>query len=524
MRRAIVRALPRSIVSRYRIARYRARSRTNIDVAAGDRRWVRDTPDTFRVVGPGATSTVIPDGVVIGDVLGGLAARTTDAAADPVAAIVRARVTFRRFGPIVEEPLIEPLGLVVSRVALDEVGGVPAGSPAVAVYERLRDAGHRMVLVPVEGTATRPVRRDRIDRPSVAVLSLVEMHDVGGGGRGARIALELVRRGHHVTFVSAHGAVGADLGVRFIHPDLEQRPVWEFDPSELAARADDRALVLVEAPDPDLVAVAGRLGEAGYRVVYDIIDRWSDPVLGWDWYDPAVEQALVASADAVVASAPDLGAGPTTVIVPNAVDEFVFGGEAEPPPDLPATDSPLIGYHGSLYGSWFDWDALRRVAVTFDEAEIVVIGELPARVPDLPGNVHFLGARAHVELPAYLQRLAVGVVPFVVSDVSHAVSPLKVFEYLASGVPVAAPPLRAVAGIAGVHVADDLVDAVRAALAAPPIDREAALREHSWSQRCETLLELVGRRLDRTVDRPVTVALRPPVHWPSHGRSPGGRR
>ena len=491
-------------------------------MVGGGRAWVRKTPDTFRVVaGPNDRSETV-EVEVIGDVPD--AATMSSWVGGPVAAVVRARVAFRRFGPIVEEPIVEPLGLVVASDALAEVGGAPAESPAVAVYERLRDAGHRMALVPMAGRASRPVRRDPIDRPSVVVLSLVEMHDVGGGGRGARIALELVRRGHHVTFVSAHGAVGADLGVRFLHPDLEQRPLWDFDPSELVARAADRALVLVEAPDPDLVAVAARLGGSGYRVVYDIIDRWSDPALGWDWYDPTVEEALIASADAVVATAPDLLSGSAGLVVPNAVDEVVFGGDAEPPSDLPASKGPLIGYHGSLYGSWFDWDALRRVAAAFDESQVVVIGEPPERLPHLPDNVHLLGARAHAELPSYLQRLAVGLVPFVVSDVSHAVSPLKVFEYLASGVPVAAPPLRAVEGIAGVHVAADLVDAVRAALDAPPIDREAALRDHSWSRRCGTILAQVDRELDLALDHPAAIILRPPVHWSAHERSPGGRR
>ncbi|HHC09411.1 MAG TPA: glycosyltransferase [Actinobacteria bacterium] len=509
--------MPRAVVGRYRIARYRAASRNNVDVATDDARtWLARTPDTFRVVP--AHRGPVPVGVEVVDDLAPVAPTLPD-----VDAVVWARVARRRFGTIVEEPLVDPVGVVATGEAIAEIGR--SDGDVVAVFDGLWAAGRRLGLVPVPGRATRPVRRDPIARPSVVVCSLVPMHDVGGGSRGARLAVEFLRRGHHVTFVAAHGAMGTDLGLRFVHPDLDQRYLWDFEPSELVARARDPAMVLVEAPVSEFAAVAGKLRSAGYPVVYDVIDRWADPSLGWDWYDASVEEALVASADAVVASAPDLLPNPSAVLVPNAVDDAAFGGaDADLPSDLPASEGPLIGYHGSLYGPWFDWEALRRVAEAFPDGAVVVIGDVPPDVPRLPGNVHLLGPRPQPELPAYLRRFAVGLVPFVVSEVSHAVSPLKVYEYLASGVPVAAPPLRALEGIAGVHVADDLVDAVRAALVGPPVDREQALREHSWTDRCRTILGLAGRDLDPAVERPVAVPIRPAIHWPPSERLGGGRR
>ncbi len=53
-----------------------------------------------------------------------------------------------------------------------------------------------------------------------------------------------------------------------------------------------------------------------------------------------------------------------------------------------------------------------------------------------------------------------GVIPFRVNETTHAVSPLKAYEYLASGVPIAAPPLRALEGLDGVHTDTDLTVAV----------------------------------------------------------------
>jgi glycosyltransferase involved in cell wall biosynthesis len=65
----------------------------------------------------------------------------------------------------------------------------------------------------------------------------------------------------------------------------------------------------------------------------------------------------------------------------------------------------------------------------------------------MPPNVHFLGLKPQIDLPAYVQRFDVGLIPFKVTDTTHAVSPLKAYEYLASGVPVAAPPLRSLEGL-----------------------------------------------------------------------------
>ena len=131
---------------------------------------------------------------------------------------------------------MEPLGIAVRKGVWSALGGGVHESASVVLYERLRDAGSRIVLLPEPGEPLRSQRLDTIAAQSVVVLSLVPLHDVGGGGRPARIALELVRRGYHVTFVAAHGSVGADLGLRYIHPNLEQRWLWEFDPGDLIGR------------------------------------------------------------------------------------------------------------------------------------------------------------------------------------------------------------------------------------------------------------------------------------------------
>jgi hypothetical protein len=202
--------------------------------------------------------------------------------------------------------------------------------------------------------------------------------------------------------------------------------------------------------------------------------------------------------------------GREAVLVPNAVNVAVFGVELPPrPADLPSAER-TIGYHGSLYGDWFDWESVRRVAEANPRAAVVLIGDDKTNRPALPPNVHLLGLKPQTKLPAYLQRFDVGLIPFVVNDMTHAVSPLKAYEYLASGVPIAAPPLRALEGLEGVHADSDLVTAVEKALAGARPDRPRALKEHSWEDR---VVKLTGTDAVLVEYTPVNVVTRPAVHW-----------
>jgi glycosyltransferase involved in cell wall biosynthesis len=201
------------------------------------------------------------------------------------------------------------------------------------------------------------------------------------------------------------------------------------------------------------------------------------------------------------------------LLIPNAVNTTVFGREPGPlPHDFPGGDGPVFGYHGSLYGDWFSWTDLSEVALRHPSARIVLIGDVPATHPAMPPNVHFLGLKPQGSLPDYLARFDVGLLPFVVSPLTHAVSPLKVFEYLACGVPVAAPPLRAVVGIPGVVTAEHLVDAVEEAVTRVHPNRAEALQAHSWEERVGRLLSGLGL-MSPGLGTPPQVVTRPAIHY-----------
>ena len=524
--------IPDRLMARYRLAQHSRSSRINVDLFVDDpataKRWLAVTPDTYRVRLSLPTGQAPDDVALIGDASDDLVSRTRSILADPDigAAVVGEVAPPRLKNRKRVEPDVGPRLIATTSSVLDEVGGVPAGDkPLPGLLARIRDAGHRIGLIPVPPEGAAIVRTDPIEADPVVILAAVPMHDIGGGSRSTQLALEFLKQGFHVTLVSLYEAQeSVDLGLRFIHPNLEQYRVERFDVPSLLRRVTAKGLALVEAPAEPLADRALVLKEAGWKLIYDMIDDWSDPALGGEWFRPQIEKDLIETSDVVIASAPDLvkkveNMGHQAELVPNAVNADVFGVDLPPrPDDLPEAEV-IIGYHGSLYGDWFDWEALKQVAVAFPEAAIVLIGDDKAARPEMPDNVHFLGLKPQTDLPAYLQRFDVGIIPFKVNDTTHAVSPLKVYEYLASGVPIAAPPLRALEYIEGAVTENGIPTAVGLALNASAPDRQTSLAAHSWTRRVETILE--AARLDQSAKPipPVRTATRRVAHWKKDSRN-----
>ena len=117
-------------------------------------------------------------------------------------------------------------------------------------------------------------------------------------------------------------------------------------------------------------------------------------------------------------------------------------------------------------------------------------------------NVRWLGVKEYGELPGYLHHFDVATIPFIVNEVTHSVSPIKLFEYMAGGRPVVTPNLRECAQYEAVQVADDADDYVaklrHAALELRhDPDHQGLLkrtaRANTWEVRVGTLIDALAR-------------------------------
>lgn len=339
------------------------------------------------------------------------------------------------------------------------------------------------------------------------IFSGVPIHDSGGGQRATQLALEFLERGYRVVFLNQYPSYESrELHLPLQHPHLELNTVEAFDPRTFLATHDPvKPLVAIaEFPHPAFLPALNALKAAGGKIVYDLIDDWRSS-LGSDWYSTETERRYYDLSDLLVASAQTLADRLATesrrevALVPNAVNLRLFRrGEYSRPLDM-VTGRPTITYVGALWGEWFDWEQLIALAEAYPQSSVVVIGDYRGQCPKMLPNLHFLGLKPQRELPAYLAHSDVAIIPFKISDLTQAVSPLKVFEYLAMGVPVVSTPLRELEGMPYVFTGathQDFCDQVvkAAETEVDPVVIQRFIAANSWGERVDRILSGIGLR------------------------------
>jgi glycosyltransferase involved in cell wall biosynthesis len=152
-----------------------------------------------------------------------------------------------------------------------------------------------------------------------------------------------------------------------------------------------------------------------------------------------------------------------------------------------------------MISHWFDFDLFEGVVRARPGLRFVLVGPHDPRTQEqvdrIAGldNVELLGERPSGTMPSYVQSFDVGTVWFQVNDMTRAVTPLKVYEYLAAGKPVVSTPLPACEAEPTVHTAgsvEDFASAIDAALAEPDGEsRRAVAREHDWQALLQPLID-----------------------------------
>ncbi|MGD6967744.1 glycosyltransferase [Rossellomorea vietnamensis] len=193
------------------------------------------------------------------------------------------------------------------------------------------------------------------------------------------------------------------------------------------------------------------------KVMYDCSDLWAAPIAGsknivTKLREGSILQAenqILERADVVYATSDYLGEkvlekrkNAPVHVIENGV-EFEKFLNAPPLTDsrLLEMKRPILGYIGGIKPK-IDFSLIKEMALNHKQWNFVFIGpdatngdKVFKEIQQLP-NVHSLGSIDPEEVPAYMKHLDAGILPYKESIYNKAVFPLKLFEYLAVGVPI----------------------------------------------------------------------------------------
>jgi len=193
----------------------------------------------------------------------------------------------------------------------------------------------------------------------------------------------------------------------------------------------------------------------------------------------------------------------------NGVDYDLFCTARDPltetAPEMRGFKGPVAGYVGNIYHR-LDQELVARIADILPHWSFVFIGLVRCEVERLSGmsNVHFLGMHPPTRLPGFMKRFDVGIIPHKVDSFTVCQNPVKLYEYLAAGLPIVSTALPELEPYRDLVLTGDGPEAFAACLEKArredrpdriPVRQQTA-RENRWTARAEEAAAHIRARLE----------------------------
>lgn len=186
--------------------------------------------------------------------------------------------------------------------------------------------------------------------------------------------------------------------------------------------------------------------------------------------------------------------------IPNAVDIERFKIKYPEPKEYRGLNGKKVIYVGAI-DEWVDLEIIAQIAVEVPNINIVIIGKERVSMKGLRKykNIHILGPKSPCIIPAYLQHASVGIIPFKKNSLTDCIHPVKLYEYLASGLPVVSKNLEEIKNTGlPVLMADEKDEFVEKILESFGISTEEKERlrksvtDHTWERRFEIVKRILS--------------------------------
>jgi glycosyltransferase involved in cell wall biosynthesis len=186
-------------------------------------------------------------------------------------------------------------------------------------------------------------------------------------------------------------------------------------------------------------------------MIYDCMDELSQ-FKGASQQLRAQEEFLIKEADLIFTGGKSLYEAKSKLssnvhCFPSSVDVAHFkkgSNGADIPLDIVEIPEPIIGYIGVI-DERINLNLIHETARALPEISFVMIGPL-AKIDDrdLPRehNIYYLGMKSYNELPHYLERIKISMMPFALNEATEFISPTKTLEYMAAGKPIISTAIK----------------------------------------------------------------------------------
>ena len=220
----------------------------------------------------------------------------------------------------------------------------------------------------------------------------------------------------------------------------------------------------------------------------------------------AIERQMIGESDLVVVTSDWLANTArqhnTNVALVRNAGEYEHFANPQTERYVDAQGRKIIGYFGAI-AEWFDLELVRKTALANPGALVLLVGSdtVGAKkvLQDL-ANVVLTGEVPYDRLPYYLHAFDVCLLPFKVNALTQATNPVKVYEYLASGLPVVCVDLPETIQFEGLvdraPTADEFIRLVTARLSDAgteelQMQRRKFASEQTWNHRAHALIEAI---------------------------------
>jgi beta-glucosidase/6-phospho-beta-glucosidase/beta-galactosidase/glycosyltransferase involved in cell wall biosynthesis len=270
----------------------------------------------------------------------------------------------------------------------------------------------------------------------------------------------------------------------------------------------DRPLLWYYSP-MDAAWSLGHFDNCG--VVYDCMDELSN-FTGAPAALQANEKRLLKHADIVFAGGKELGDKKreehgNVHAFGCGVDYAHFAKASDPatriPPDIDFMKRPILGWVG-VVDERVDYPLVWEIARLRPEWSLAMVGPVvkvdPNLLPHAP-NLFWLGERDYQQLPHYCRAFDVNMMCFALNAATEFINPTKGLEYMATGKPIVATPVKAVVRqwsdiVRVARTAEEFVAQVEAALKAGPRDERVIrgmelAKTASWDATVDTMQKLI---------------------------------